>query len=62
MSRTSTASPEQVERYVDLPLGLVDASVVALSERFELREVATLDHRDFSIVRPRHTPAPSLLP
>jgi predicted nucleic acid-binding protein len=52
---------ELVERYSDLPLGTVDASVVALTERLELPEVATLDHRDFSVVRPRHTPALVLL-
>jgi uncharacterized protein len=40
----------------------VDASVVALTERLGLHEVATLDHRDFSVVRPRHTPALTLLP
>jgi hypothetical protein len=40
----------------------VDASVVVLTERLELCEVATLDHRDFSVVRPRHTPALTLLP
>ncbi len=43
---------ELVERYADLPLGTVDASVVALTERLGLHEVATLDHRDFSVVRP----------
>lgn len=53
---------ELVERYSDLPLGTVDASVVALTERLELPEVATLDHRDFSVVRPRHTTALVLLP
>jgi uncharacterized protein len=53
---------ELVERYADLPLGTVDASVVALTERLELREVATLGRRDFSVVRSRHTPALTLLP
>ena len=47
---------ELVERYADLPLGTVDASVVALIERLELREVATLDRRDFSVVRPGTRP------
>jgi predicted nucleic acid-binding protein len=51
-----------VERYADLPLGTVDASVIALTERLQVREVATLDHRDFSVVRPRHVPALTLLP
>jgi uncharacterized protein len=51
-----------VERYLDLPLGVVDASVVALAERLGLREVATLDHRHFSTVRPSHVEALTLLP
>jgi uncharacterized protein len=62
-------SPEDLERiaelvdtYADLPLGTVDASVIALAERLRLGEVATLDHRHFSVVRPRHTPALTLLP
>jgi predicted nucleic acid-binding protein len=45
-----------VERYADLSLGKVDASVVALTERLELREVATLDRWDFSVVRPGTRP------
>jgi predicted nucleic acid-binding protein len=53
---------ELVETYSDLPLGTVDASVIALAERLGLSAVATLDHRHFSIVRPRHVPAFELLP
>jgi uncharacterized protein len=53
---------ELVETYADLPLGTVDASVIALAERLNLPAVATLDHRHFSIVRPRHVPALELLP
>ncbi|MEU5156503.1 PIN domain-containing protein [Glycomyces sp. NPDC021274] len=51
-----------VEQYADLPLGAVDASVVALAERLGIREVATIDHRHFNIVRPAHTQAFTLLP
>jgi predicted nucleic acid-binding protein len=51
-----------VKTYADLPLGTVDASVVALAERLHLPAVATLDHRHFSVVRPRHVPAFELLP
>jgi uncharacterized protein len=50
------------ERYRDLQLGLVDAAVVAVAERLREREVATLDHRHFSVVRPRHVKAFALLP
>ncbi|MCY7417839.1 MAG: PIN domain-containing protein [Chloroflexi bacterium] len=48
--------------YADLPLGLVDASVVVSAERLEERTVATLDHRHFSVVRPRHVPSLGLVP
>lgn len=53
---------ELVEQYSDLPLGAADASVVALAERLDVREIATLDHRDFAVVRPRHVDALTLLP
>lgn len=43
---------ELVRRYADLPLGAVDASVVAVAERTKITTVATLDHRHFHIVRP----------
>ncbi|MGI5156262.1 type II toxin-antitoxin system VapC family toxin [Microbispora sp. CA-102843] len=51
-----------VERYHDLPLGAADASVVAVAERTRIAEVMTVDVRDFSVVRPIHTPAFTLLP
>lgn len=51
-----------VETYADLPLGMVDASVVAVAERLAVTELATLDRRDFSVVRPVHTEAFILLP
>lgn len=53
---------ELVDSYLDLPLGIVDAAVIAIAERLRLKEVATLDHRHFSVVRPRHVPAFTLLP
>lgn len=53
---------ELVARYRDLPLGTVDASVVVAAERLGIVEVATLDRRDFSVVRPRHVPTFALLP
>lgn len=53
---------ELVETYLDLPLGIVDAAVIAIAERLELTEVATVDRKHFTIVRPRHTPAFALLP
>lgn len=53
---------ELVEQYADLPLGTTDASVIALAERFNITEVATLDRRHFTVVRPRHLAALTLLP
>ncbi|MGN6521844.1 MAG: type II toxin-antitoxin system VapC family toxin [Actinomycetes bacterium] len=53
---------ELVARYRDLPLGTVDASVVAAAERMGITEVATLDHRHFTVVRPAHVDAFRLLP
>jgi uncharacterized protein len=53
---------ELVWEYRDLPLGTVDASVVTAAERLNIQEVATLDRRHFSGVRPAHTSAFVLLP
>ncbi|MBA3490380.1 MAG: PIN domain-containing protein [Longispora sp.] len=53
---------ELVTIYADLPLGSVDASVIAVAERLGVRQVATLDRRHFTVVRPRHVEAFTLLP
>jgi uncharacterized protein len=53
---------ELVATYRDLPLGTVDASVVAAAERLGLAEVATHDRRHFGVVRPRHVESLTLLP
>jgi len=53
---------ELVRTYADLPLGAVDASVIAVAERLKLTDVATLDRRHFTVVRPRHAEALNLLP
>lgn len=57
-----TRMAELVREYADFPLGAVDASVIAVAERLDLHEVITLDRRHFSVVRPRHIPAFTLLP
>lgn len=51
-----------VDIYDDLPLGGADASVVTVAERFEIPEVATLNRRDFHVVRPSYVEALTLLP
>jgi len=53
---------ELIERYDDLPLGTTDASVIAVAERLGVREIATLDRRRFTAVRPSHVDAFTVLP
>lgn len=53
---------ELVERYADLPLGTVDASVVVACERLGVGTLATLDRRHFAVVQPRHVDALRLVP
>jgi len=53
---------ELVDRYRDLPLGFVDAAVLAVVERLRETKLATLDRRHFTVVRPRHLPALRLVP
>lgn len=51
-----------VARYRDLPLGTVDASIVTAAERLGVEEIATVDHRHFTVVRPAHVDGFTLLP
>lgn len=56
-SRDMLRIAELVACYHDLPLGTVDASVVAAAERLGASEVATLDRRHFTVVGPSHVEA-----
>ena len=58
----ASRAADLIEQYSDLPLGTADASVVAVAERFRAVNVATLDRRHFSVVRPSHAAAFTLLP
>lgn len=49
-------------QYIDLDVGVVDASVLALVERLTEPKLATLDHRHFRTFRPTHVDALRLLP
>ena len=40
-----------MEKYRDLPMDLADAALVRVAEREGLREVFTLDQRDFNVYR-----------
>jgi predicted nucleic acid-binding protein len=53
---------ELCDRYADSDIGFVDASVLAVVERLEEPKLATLDHRHFGILRPRHVDTLRLLP
>jgi predicted nucleic acid-binding protein len=48
--------------YADLKVGIVDASILAALERLDESKLATLDHRHFATMRPRHVEALELLP
>jgi uncharacterized protein len=49
------SAPKQIaeiaEHRSELDLGLTDASLVALADRYETLDIATLDHRHFRAVR-----------
>ncbi|HEV3321272.1 MAG TPA: PIN domain-containing protein [Solirubrobacteraceae bacterium] len=53
---------ELLATYADLRVGFVDAAVLAVVERLREPKLATLDHRHFSVMRPRHVEALELLP
>jgi predicted nucleic acid-binding protein len=53
---------ELLHRYADHRLGFVDAAVLAIVERLGEQRLATLDHRHFAALRPRHVAALELLP
>jgi uncharacterized protein len=55
-------SGELMRTYADLRVGFVDAAVLAVVERLREPKLATLDHRHFSVMRPRHVDALELLP
>jgi uncharacterized protein len=53
---------ELLTTYADLRVGFVDAAVLAVVERLREPKLATLDHRHFSVMRPRHVDVLELLP
>ena len=53
---------ELCDRYGDSDVGFVDAGVLAVVERLNEPKLATLDHRHFGLLRPRHVDALRLLP
>jgi uncharacterized protein len=53
---------EILERYADSRIDFVDATVMAVAERLEIRTVLTIDQRDFRLFRPKHCESFTLLP
>jgi len=51
-----------VEQYSKLGLGTTDASIIAISERLRVTQIATIDRKHFSVVNPTHTKYYTLLP
>lgn len=48
--------------FIDARIDYTDALTVAIAERLGESIVATLDERDFRLIRPRHIPAFDLIP
>jgi predicted nucleic acid-binding protein len=46
------AARKVVAKYRDHRIGLADASIVVLAARHRVRDLLTLDHRHFSVIRP----------
>ena len=53
---------ELLEQYHDSKLDFVDATIIAMAERLNVRRILTLDRRHFEMIRPRHCPAFEILP
>lgn len=53
---------ELVRQYAGFPLGVTDASVIAVAERLGITEIVTLDHRHFRGIAPRHVAAFTIQP
>lgn len=53
---------EVCDRYADADIGFVDAAVLAVVERLNEPKLASLDHRHFGILRPRHVETLRLVP
>ena len=57
-----TRARSVVERYLDLRLGLADASLVVLGERYRAHRILTFDERAFRAVSPLQGGSFTLLP
>ena len=53
---------ELLKKYRDSNIGFVDTSIIAISERLNISKILTTDRRHFSIIKPNHCEAFTLLP
>ncbi len=53
---------ELLEQYADARIDYVDCVTVALAERLNVSRILTIDHRHFTLVRPKHTAYLEILP
>lgn len=51
-----------LEQYNDNNIDLVDAVIVAMTERLKITKILTIDRRHFSVFRPKHAAAFEILP
>lgn len=51
-----------MERYQDLPLGFVDASLVILAQRYQIKRILTLDRRHFNLIQSEQVKYLEILP
>jgi predicted nucleic acid-binding protein len=57
-----TTCAQVIARYRDQSVGVADASLVVLADRFSTSEILTLDHRHFDVLRPLSGGRFTLLP
>lgn len=53
---------EVLNKYEDHNIGLVDATLIAISERLKVTKILTTDRKHFSIIKPNHCKLFTLLP
>ncbi len=57
-----TRAADILEKYADSRVDFVDSVIVAMAERLNVTRILTLDHRHFSLFRPKHCPNFELVP
>jgi len=53
---------ELLKKHDDSNIGFVDAAIIAIAERLNICKILTTDRRHFSIIKPKHCEALTLLP